>query len=73
MTAGIKWDESSHAYTNPMNNAASMENSNNWIDYILSLPMEYKPGEKFVYNSGITVLLSHILHEAHEECAIAVR
>ena len=64
MTAGIKWDESSHAYTNPMNNAASMENSNNWIDYILSLPMEYKPGEKFVYNSGITVLLSHILHEA---------
>ena len=64
MTAGIKWDESSHAYTNPMNNAASMENSNNWIDYILSLPMEYKPGEKFVYNSGITVLLSHILQEA---------
>ena len=64
MRAGIKWDESSHAYTNPMNNAASMENSNNWIDYILSLPMEYKPGEKFVYNSGITVLLSHILHEA---------
>ena len=64
MTAGIKWDESSHAYTNPMNNAASMENSNNWIDYILSLPMEYKPGEKFVYNSGITILLSHILHEA---------
>lgn len=64
MRAGIKWDESSHAYTNPMNNAASMENSNNWIDYILSLPMEYKPGEKFVYNSGITILLSHILHEA---------
>ena len=63
MTAGIKWDESSHAYTNPMNNAASMENSNNWIDYILNLPMEYKPGEKFVYNSGITVLLSHILHK----------
>ena len=40
-----------------------MENSNNWIDYILSLPMEHKPGEKFVYNSGITVLLSHILHK----------
>ena len=63
MTAGIKWDESSHAYTNPLNNAASMENSNNWIDYVLDLPMEYKPGEKFVYNSGITILLSHILHE----------
>ena len=61
MTAGIKWDESSTAYTDPLNNAASMESSEDWLRYILSLPMENKPGEKFVYNSGITILLSHIL------------
>jgi len=64
MTAGIRWDESSYAYTDPLNNAASMENSHDWIEYILSLPMQYKPGEKFVYNSGITILLSHILNKA---------
>ena len=64
MTAGIKWDEFSHKYTNPLNNAAAMENSDDWIKYVLSQPMEFKPGEKFVYNSGIAVLLSHILHEA---------
>lgn len=64
MAAGIKWDEFTHAYTDPLNNAATMENSHDWINYILSLPMEDKPGSRFVYNSGITVLLSHILHKA---------
>ena len=64
MAAGIKWDEDSYAYTDPLNDAASMENSYNWIEYILSLPMEDEPGTRFVYNSGITVLLSHILYKA---------
>ena len=64
MASGIRWDEDSHPYTNPLNDAASMENSYDWVEYILSLPMEYEPGTKFVYNSGITVLLSYILQEA---------
>ncbi len=64
MTAGIKWDELSYKYTDPLNNAAAMENSSDWITYILALPMEFQPGAKFVYNSGITVLLSHILYQA---------
>ena len=64
MTAGISWDESSFHYTDPLNNAAAMENSQNWLNYILSLPMSDVPGEKFIYNSGITILLSHIMYEA---------
>jgi CubicO group peptidase (beta-lactamase class C family) len=64
MTAGIKWDESSTAYTSPLNDAANMESSEDWLQYILALPMNTKPGENFVYNSGITVLLSHILYKA---------
>jgi len=64
MVSGIKWDEDSYPYTNPLNDAASMENSHDWLEYVLSLPMEYEPGSKFVYNSGITVLISHILEAA---------
>jgi len=64
MSSGIKWDEDSYPYTNPLNDAASMENSHDWLEYVLSLPMEYEPGSKFVYNSGITVLISHILEVA---------
>ena len=61
MTAGIKWDEFTHAYTDPSNDAASMESSDDWLRFILSPPMEDEPGHRFVYNSGITILLSHIL------------
>ena len=64
MASGIRWDEDSYPYTNPLNDAASMENRHDWLEYILSLPMEYKPGSKVVYNSGITVLISHILEVA---------
>ena len=64
MTAGIKWDEFSFKYTDPLNNAASMESSNHWIEYVLSQPMEREPGETFAYNSGITMLLSHVLYQA---------
>ena len=38
-----------------------MESSDNWLKFILSLPMDMEPGQQFVYNSGITILLSHIL------------
>ena len=64
MTAGIKWDEGSTAYTNPLNDAANMESSEDWLEYILTLPMNSIPGENFIYNSGITILLSHILYKA---------
>ena len=64
MSAGIKWDEFTHLYTNPLNDAASMESSDDWLKFILSPPMDFPPGEQFVYNSGITILLSHILHKS---------
>ncbi|MFL2495156.1 MAG: serine hydrolase [Porticoccaceae bacterium] len=31
---------------------------------MLSPPMAFPPGEQFVYNSGITILLSHILQKS---------
>ena len=64
MASGIEWDEFTHLYTDPRNDAASMESSDDWLKFILSPPMEYQPGEKFVYNSGITILLSHILQSS---------
>ena len=64
MTAGIDWDESSTDYTDPKNSAAAMESSKNWVEYVLGLAMRAAPGEEYEYNSGITVLLAHILLEA---------
>ena len=64
MSAGIKWDEFTHLYTNPLNDAASMESSDDWLKFILYPSMDFPPGEQFVYNSGITILLSHILQKS---------
>jgi CubicO group peptidase (beta-lactamase class C family) len=64
MTSGIDWDESSFEYTDPRNVCAAMESSADWVAYVLNRSMAATPGEKFVYNSGVTMLLSHILLRA---------
>jgi len=74
MTAGIEWDESSVPYTDPANDCARMEQSRDWIQYVLDQPMAEEPGSRWVYNSGATQLLSYILkvatgREAHQFAA----
>lgn len=71
MTAGIAWDEESYPYTDPHNTCAVMEASDDWTGYVLSLPMAAEPGSTYVYNSGVTVLLDHILFRATGEHALA--
>lgn len=61
MTAGIKWDESTVAYTDPANSCANMEKSDDWIQFVLDQPMASAPGDTFVYNSGVTELLSQLI------------
>jgi CubicO group peptidase (beta-lactamase class C family) len=61
MRTGIQWDEESTDYTDPRNNCAVMEASDDWVRYVLEQPMAAEPGTKFVYNSGATELLSYLL------------
>ena len=71
MTAGIQWDEDSYSYTDPRNTCAVMEGSDDWTGYVLSLPMAADPGTTYVYNSGVTMLLDHILFRATGEHSLA--
>lgn len=71
MTTGIQWDESTVAYTDPRNSCAGMEKSEDWIQFVLDQPMAAAPGGAFVYNSGATELMSHLIkkttgREAHD-------
>jgi CubicO group peptidase (beta-lactamase class C family) len=61
MTTGIRWDEETADYTDPANNCAAMEGSDDWIRYVLDQPMAAEPGKTFVYNSGATELLSYLI------------
>jgi CubicO group peptidase (beta-lactamase class C family) len=71
MTAGIQWDEDTYEYTDSRNTCAAMEASPNWTGYVLGLPMAANPGSTYVYSSGVTMLLDHILFRATGQHALA--
>ena len=64
MTSGIRWDETTVAYTDPANSCARMEASPDWVQFVLDQPMAEEPGKTFVYNSGVTQLIAEVLARA---------
>jgi CubicO group peptidase (beta-lactamase class C family) len=63
MTAGLSWDESL-PYTDPRNDHVTMNNSGDPIRYVLERPLAAKPGTRFLYNSGIAIVMGEIIHKA---------
>lgn len=62
MSAGAEWNEQSIKYKEKGNSLTDMyAQSNAWIPYILNMPVIEKPGTKFNYNSGVTMVLGDIL------------
>jgi CubicO group peptidase (beta-lactamase class C family) len=61
MTSGIAWDETTVTYTDPKNSCARMEQSEDWVQFVLDQDMAAEPGRTFVYSSGVTELLGQIL------------
>lgn len=63
MKAGFEWDESI-PIDDPKNPTLYMEHCDDWVDYVINLPMDKEPGTVFLYNNGASHLLSYILKEA---------
>lgn len=57
MTPGLECEDFSPA-------ARGMYGTSHWVQYVLDLPMNAKPGERWVYCSGAAHLLSAILEQA---------
>lgn len=64
MRAGFEWDERSTNYTNGLNPTLALASSPDWTRHVLELPMANAPGERFEYNSGVSILLSAVLTRA---------
>ena len=62
MTAGFKWNEDT-PYSDPTNSCDVMESKHDWVEYVINLPMAAEPGKVWVYNSGVTQLLSHLFKQ----------
>jgi CubicO group peptidase (beta-lactamase class C family) len=67
MSAGFEWDEitvphfDNYGNLNLENSYGAMTQSDDWIKFVLDLPMVSEPGSELVYNSGGSQLLSGIL------------
>ena len=61
MSAGFHWNELVIPYSNPQNDAMVMHQGKDLIRYCLEKSIVQKPGEKFVYHSGLSVILGEIL------------
>lgn len=57
MTSGMAWIEGDATYI-------EMYQSSDWVRYVLDRPMGAEPGTEFVYNSGVSHVLSAIVNEA---------
>ena len=60
MRSGIDWAEWI-PYTDPRNSCIRLEASEQWIQFVLDQPMRERPGTRFDYNSGASVLLGKIV------------
>jgi CubicO group peptidase (beta-lactamase class C family) len=63
MTSGLSWDEWTYPYTDPRNDTAVMASRADFFRYVLEKPMATLPGTKFVYNSGISLMLGEIIYK----------
>lgn len=61
MTAGLDWDEVTNLHPHPKNPNTGMYKTDHPIKYILNKKRAAPPGERWNYNSGLTVLLGGII------------
>ena len=61
---GIEWDETQTDYRNPLNPVAQMVESDDWYEFVLTRPVDERPGQKFTYSSGASTLMSRLVRVA---------
>jgi len=69
MSAGFEWDEWSLPYSDPDNIIRRLISSSDWIKFVLDLPVTFRPGTHFTYNSGCSTLLGGVILKATGENA----
>lgn len=63
MKTGMLWDEGSYSYWDSRNSFVQMENSDDWVQFVLDCPMARFPNQKWYYNTGASHLLSALINQ----------
>lgn len=64
MRSGFEWDEWSVNYGTPDNPLSTLFQSGDWLKHMLDIPMGSEPGTEFVYNTGVSLLLSGVIENS---------
>ncbi len=70
MTPGLEWDEWSEPYGHSENDVTEMFQSSDCVQFVLDRPMAYEPGTEWVYNSGVSHLLTAIVADQTGEAPL---
>ena len=64
MRPGFEWNESQVSYWDPVNDAIQVENTGDWVGYLLEKPLVAPQGTEYNYNSTNTQLMSEMVSTA---------
>lgn len=67
MTAGLVWNESLTPIDEDRNNLAQLLETDDYVRYVLSQPLEAPPGRRFSYNSGCNIILLTLMDKLIDE------
>ncbi|MCK5343717.1 MAG: serine hydrolase, partial [Candidatus Heimdallarchaeota archaeon] len=61
MSAGIDWQHEKYPHHDARNSTGAMSRSGDWIKFVLDRDMIERPGNRFNYSDGLTMLLGGII------------
>jgi len=61
MSAGIDWEDFKYPHHDARNSTGAMVRSGDWIKFVLDRDVIERPGDRFNYSDGLTMLLGVIL------------
>lgn len=64
MSAGLRWVESGFPYIDPRNDAYGLNRSSDPVRYVFNRPLAEPPHTRFLYNSGVSIMLGEVVHQA---------
>jgi CubicO group peptidase (beta-lactamase class C family) len=63
MTTGLRWDENAVSYFDSLNDLSVMKRSPDPVRNLFERPLAYRPGERFVYNSGCVIAMEALIQK----------
>lgn len=61
MRAGLSWNELGGVFDKNQSDIIKIEASEDWVEYLLSKPVDVLPGRRFTYNSAMAILIAEAI------------